>query len=71
MQGKQKHYKVFTNIYNYVPISVTKITFLAQKNFQSIFTQIKEDPKVFLLSSSFCISVHIINDEGMSFLTFV
>jgi hypothetical protein len=28
MQGKKKHYKVFTNIYNYVHISVTSITFL-------------------------------------------
>jgi hypothetical protein len=45
MQGKQKHYKVLTNIYNYVCISVTNITFLAQKNFQSVFTEIKEDPK--------------------------
>jgi hypothetical protein len=37
MQGKQ-HYKVFTNIYNSVRISVTNITFLAQKNFQSVST---------------------------------
>jgi hypothetical protein len=45
MQGKQKHYKVFTNSYNYVRFSVTNITFPAQKNFQSVFTEIKEDPK--------------------------
>jgi hypothetical protein len=45
MQGKQKHYRVFTNIYNYVPILVTNITFLVQKSFQSIFTKIKEDPE--------------------------
>jgi hypothetical protein len=27
--------------------------------------------KMQLLSSSFCIFIHILNDEGMSFLTFV
>jgi hypothetical protein len=43
MQGK-KHYKVITNIYNSVCILVTNITFLAQKNFQSVSTEIKENP---------------------------
>jgi hypothetical protein len=45
MQGKQKHYKVFTNIYNSLRISITNNTFLAQNNFQSVYIEIKEDSK--------------------------
>ena len=45
----KKHYKVFTNIYNSVRILVTilcqNITLLAQKNFQSVSTDIKGNPQ--------------------------
>jgi hypothetical protein len=44
MQGK----KALQSIYNFVRISITilhkKITFLAQKNFQSVSTEIKGNP---------------------------
>jgi hypothetical protein len=47
MKGK-KHYKLFTNIYISIRISITilrqNITLLAQKNFQSVSTYIKGNP---------------------------